>query len=229
MKKKRIGQCYLCGTIGKMTQEHLPSQCLSPETPKSGFFFVPACSNCNNKYSHEESKFRDYLVTASAGKGNKSADKAYQAMRRNFMRNPIGRVGRPHKDLIRIVKNISKKDFFSPDGKIYLGTGRIISSPDDLDIESVLIKIVRGLHFLHTKEIIPSSYIMHAKIIKHIEHPELFEDAKIKGKVGDFFHFRGGWAKEDNKSGLWYMLFYQTIGAMAWFIDSTMLKNKPTH
>lgn len=157
MKKTKPRQCYLCGVKGKMTMDHLPPECLSPGTPKSGYFSIPACSTCNNKYSHEESKFRDYIATASAGRNSKSAEKAYQAMKRNFKRNPIGRAGRPHKDLVRLVNNISTKDFYSSDGQVYLFSRRVITQPDDLDARAVLIKIARGLHYFCAEEIVPDT------------------------------------------------------------------------
>ena len=81
----KIGQCYLCGKIGKgMTKEHVPPKFISPKSPNSEFAYVSVCADCNNSNSHEENKFRDFLATAGAFKGNKSADDAYAAMKRNF-------------------------------------------------------------------------------------------------------------------------------------------------
>ena len=230
MSKKKLSQCYLCGIIETgLTIEHLPPKCLSPKSADSEFATISACQNCNNKYSHEESKFRDFVATAGSGRGLIAADEAYGAMKRNFARNPIGRAGNPHKDLIRLIKNIKRRDFYTPSGKVYLGSSNVVTPPDDLDLEGVLLKIARGLHFLYTGAVIPDDYIKHAVLIEKIEYPELYEETNTRGRAGDFFHFRGGWAKEDIKSGLWYMVFYKRVGAMAWFLNSTAIKKTSKH
>lgn len=224
LKKNKIGKCYLCGRVGEMTEEHVPPKFLSPESSRSEFAFVSACESCNWDSSHEESKLRDFLATAGSGRDVKSADDAYKTMKKSFERNPIGRAGRPHKDLVRIIKSISKKDFYSPSGRIYLGTANIINPPKDLNVEEAMLKIARSLHFLYSGEVIPREYIKHAILIDKIEFPELYKEAKTSGRAGDFFHFRGGWAKQDSKAGIWYMLFYKRIGVMAWFISPDDIK-----
>lgn len=227
MKKNRIGQCYLCGAVGKMTKEHVPPKFISPKSPNSEFAFVSVCASCNNSNSHEENKFRDFLATAGAFKGSKSADDAYEAMKRNFMSNSVARLlfGRPSKDLLRIVQNIRRKDIYTPAG-IYLGTQSIIMPPKDVAWESIIVKIARSLQFLFNGKVVPSNYIMHAQLIDKIDRPDLYEKAHQAGHAGDFFHFKGGWAKEDPKSGLWYMMFYKKLGAMAWFINPTAVQTK---
>lgn len=218
MKSHKVGKCYLCGKIGKMSHEHVPPKFLSPKSPDSEFAKISACDKCNSGFSHKESKFRDFLATASAHKGNKSADDAYTAARRNFQRNPIARllIG-PNKDLKRIVSSIKRQDIYTPNG-IYLGTRSAIYASNDLEWKDVLIKIARGLHYLYSGEVIPKDYDFGAKFIQKIEFPDLYEQCKIRSRAGDFFHFAGGWTKEDPKTGLWYMVFYKKIGALVWFV-----------
>ena len=227
MAKKKLSQCYLCGIAAtNLTDDHFPPKCLSPKSADSEFAMILACKRCNKKYSDEESKFRDFVATAGSGRSLIAADEAYKKMKRNFARNQIGRAGRPHKDLVRLTKNIKYKDLYTPSGRIYLGSSYVITPPKDLDLEGVLLKIARGLHFLYTGAVIPNNYIKHAVLIEKIEYPELYEETKIRGRAGDFFHFRGGWAREDVKSGLWYMVFYKRVGAMAWFLNPTAIKRK---
>lgn len=223
MKKKKLSQCYLCGKIDerkKFTLEHVPPKFLSPKSPDSEFAKVTSCQDCNNKYAHEESKFRDFLATASAGKGNQSADEAYSAARRNFQRNPIARlfIG-PSKDLKRVVGGIKKEDLYSPSGKVYLGTASMIRVSNDVAWKDVVLKIAKGLHYLKSDSVIPEDYKTEVKFIKEVEFPDLYKDCTVRGHAGDFFHFAGGWTKEDSKFGLWYLVFYKTVGFMVWFLN----------
>ena len=224
MRRKNLSQCYLCGKVNersKFTLEHVPPKFLSPRSPDTEFAKVAACKNCNSKYSHEESKFRDFLAVATAGKGIKSADDAYSSARRNFLRNPIARlfIG-PSKDLKRIVRSIKREDIYSPSGKIYLGQALVIRMPDDVGWRDIVLKIAKGLHFLKSGYVVPENYKTVAKFIREVEFPELYKRCKVRGHAGDFFHFAGGWVKEDPKSGLWYMVFYKTVGFMVWFLKS---------
>ncbi len=187
IKKKILKKevCYLCGKGGKLTDDHVPPRCLSPKSPNTSFFHLPAHKECNERLSHEESILRDFLATVGAKKNCQSADDAFLKMKKNFSRNIIGRAGQPHKDLVRIVKNISKKDLITPQG-IYLKTVKVVYPPKDVNILSVIIKIARGLHFQCYREVIPEDYEMTAEYIKKIVDPDIYKNLKYSGNTGGF-------------------------------------------
>lgn len=217
---KQIGQCYLCGKIGKMTKEHAPPKFLSPKSPDSMFATISACEDCNKANSHAESKFRDFVAAAGAYSGNKSADGAYEASIRNFQRSPAARMllG-PSVDLVRIIKSIKHVDLFSKGG-IYLGKAPILHVPEDPDYKKVLIKIAKGVHFLKTGFVIPANYRVMAGFLNEVPPLELdiLNSLNPSERAGDFFHFRGGYAKEDVNACVYYMVFYKKVLTRVWFM-----------
>lgn len=217
MSKKSSVQCYLCGKISNtVTRDHIPPKSLAPDSSNSLFQYAPACEECNRKFSHEESKFRDFLAVLRAGNGIAAADDAYEALKRNVNRNAIKRAGTPHRDLLRILEGIAQRELYAPGG-IYLGTTKAISPASDINIQALLIKIARGLHYVHYQTIIPSGYIMKGYTLKHI--PESVIELPIVGNAGDFFHYRGGRLDEDPQAGIWFMAFYQAVYGMVYFDD----------
>jgi len=132
----------------EMTKEHVPPKFLSPKSPNSEFAFVSVCKKDNNINSHQESMFRDFVVTAAYSPDNKDTLAAYDAMMRNFTRNPTAQaiLGKPNKDLLRVFSGMRKEALRTPAG-IYLGTGVKISPAKDLDWKLILTKSQRAYTF----------------------------------------------------------------------------------
>jgi hypothetical protein len=181
--------------------------------------YAYACSECNNQLSHDESKFRDFLAVTCPSDTIPEAKDAFEKFKSNIQRNELGRAGMPHKDLTRIIQGIDNKDIYTPNN-IYLGTVSTIRPGPDIDIRAILLKIARGLHAVHANEIIPPTYEQAACLYGHsgpyppLEH---IDKAHVLGNVGNFFHYRGGWASEDPKACIWYMMFYNHLIGVAVF------------
>lgn len=215
MFKKLSVQCYLCGKVSNtVTKDHIPPKSLAPNSSNLLFQYAPACKECNRKFSHEESKFRDFLAVLRAGNGIAAADDAFESLKRNVKRNAIKRAGMPHRDFLRILDGIEQREIYTPGG-IYLGTTKVISPASDIDIQALLIKIARGLHYVHFQTIIPDQYNMEGYTLKRI--PESVVELPIAGNAGDFFHYRGGQIDEDPQIGIWFMAFYQAVFGMVYF------------
>ena len=224
-KKIKGGYCYLCGTYrNTLTRDHIPPKNLAPRTSDATFLYAYACSTCNNKLSHDESKFRDFLAVTCSDESIPEANDAFEAFKRNIQRNDLGRAGMPHKDLVRILQGMGKKDIYTPN-QIYLGTAPTISMAPDIDVKGILLKIASGLHTVHTNEIIPSSYRRAACLYGQAPpYPPMdrVDDLHVLGNVGSFFHYRGGWAPDDPKAGIWYMMFYNTLIGLAVFAPPSL-------
>lgn len=205
-------QCYLCGEFGdiltdipeegRLTFEHVLPHGLSPLSPRSAFLLLPAHMVCNNKYSDQERKFIAYLAMVCGHKGNVSADAAWAAAERSFKLNEIGRAGAPSKDLLRLVENSAPAEVRSLHG-IIISSTRICWPADDIDIQLVIGKIARGLHYYHTKTFVPKTW----KITIELGQlsPEYVLQAPIHNRLGDFFAYEGGY---DGSGSLWYMRIY---------------------
>src|SRR5258708_36290092 len=216
-RNKRRGICYLCGQDGIMTDDHVPPSCLAPNAEDTIFYKLPAHDSCNKAFSAQESRFRDYVV-AYATDGVQEAEAAFENMLRNFGRGKEERGGLPNKDFYRLYNNIVLKEGYTPGG-IYIGPVIGIRSPEDLDYKRVLIKIARGLHYYYSREIIPANYDMNADFIVSNEeyHAGYIRQLNIWGIMGDFFAYKGTWARDEPKSGIWYICFYRSLTGMVGF------------
>ncbi len=214
---KRWGICYLCGKDGVVTDDHVPPRCLAPKANNSIFYKLPACETCNRALTVQEGRFRDYVV-AYAKDGVQEAGAAFENMMRNFGRGKEERGGFPNKDFYRLYDNVVLKEGYTPGG-IYIGPVIGIKHPEDLDYKSVLIKIARGLHYYHSHEIIPVNYDMNADFVVSNEeyHAGYIRQLNRSGIMGDFFAYKGTWARDEPKSGMWYMTFNRSITGMAGF------------
>jgi hypothetical protein len=217
---KHRGVCYLCGKEGTVTDDHVPPHCLAPKADNSVFYILPTHRTCNNALSHHESRFRDYVV-AYAKDGVPEAEDAFEKMQRNFVRGKEG--GSLNQDYYRLFDNI----VFSTShiGAAQTPSGLLISPfvgikpPKDLDYRAVLLKIARGLHYYHTQEIIPdNSFMMADFVVSDWErHIASIQRLNIAGQMGDFFAYKGTWARDEPKSGIWYMIFYRSLVGVASF------------
>lgn len=213
MSKKPSVQCYYCGKWSNShTNEHVVAKCLAGDVPNIEFIRVPACLRCNNQFSIDESRFRDFLSVIGSGYGIEEADGALAAFGRS-----VGRRPGPNKDYQRIRNAITIRGIDL--GPLHFGPPPIIHLPDDLDENKVLIKIARGLHFHHTGKIVPPHYVKDAVLIPERCMPVELRQMQysITGDIGDFFHYNGWWSTEGSDSAVWVMHFYQRAIGIAWF------------
>lgn len=225
MKSSKVDFCYLCGQKKEVTKDHIPPKCLAPKLNNSLFLYAPTCKDCQKLYPHEESKFRDFLAVASAKKGRGQAvEDTLEASFRNFKRNITANriVGKPNKDLMRIISNIKTVRVRTKAG-VYLEDQKAIYAPKDINYKLILTKIAKGLHYNATKRIVPPNYDSWAMLIsdEKITNADrnLFSMCKIDGVIGGFFHFSAGYPKEDINSALYYLIFYRTVLARVWFFN----------
>jgi hypothetical protein len=217
-KNKRWGICYLCGKEGIVTDDHVPPQCLAPLADDVIFYKLPAHESCNNTLSVHESRFRDFVVSASKD-GVREAENAFENMQRNFRRRGNKEQSSfLNRDFFRLYENIERREGYTPGG-IYVGPVVGIKPAQDLDYKSVLTKIARGLHYHHNGAIIPDNYDVYASFLfsdfeRHANH---MRHLNVTGQMGDFFAFRGTSAKDEPNSGIWYMCFYRSVIGMVGF------------
>lgn len=205
-----------------MTDDHVPPHCLAPETNNSVFYKLPAHDSCNKALSVHEGRFRNYVV-AYANDTVLEAEDAFAAMQRGFERGKDERGGVLNQDYYRLYSNlvfdINRIGEAQTPGGILISSFVGIKPSEDLDYKAVLIKIARGLHYHHNQEIIPDNYTMQADfVVSDFErHSGYLQRLPIRVQMGDFFAYRGTWAEDEPRSGVWYMSFYRSLIGMVGF------------
>lgn len=195
-----------------MTQDHVPPRGLSPLSPDSDFLLLPAHSACNNRYSVQERRVITFLASACGYKGNDSADAAWKAAERSFKFNEIGRAGATSKDLVRLLKNSKLVDMYTPHG-LFRGQRTICWPSDDTDVQLIIGKIVRGLHYHHARTFVPETWEVSIFLQQvKAEHLPLFTSFPLFRRMGDFLTYRG--VCSENRS-IWYLRLYHEAYAVA--------------
>lgn len=217
-KRPVIGTCYLCGETREVELDHVPPKFLSPSSPRTDFLFAPACSSCNRGFSTHEEILRNFLATGFADSKNPSVVAAQNKMLSSFEKGKITRRALHHPHKQQILDHSKQISVYSKAG-IYLGEAMKISIPPEAELFEVFIKIARGLHYHHYKEVLTDQDLLHAEYYPTdaIEsHPEVFNDAAsilpIKGACGDFFGYAGYSAHLDGKTvDVWMMEIYDRL------------------
>lgn len=211
-KKLELSQCYLCGKICDTPSiDHIPPWCLAPNSPQSSFIQLPACKKCNNSYQIKENHFRDFTANVAHGSGNLAADAAYEKYKR-WTEKEYERLGRPNKDLQRIIDSSDPAIHIDMDGKI-LGTSTIFRDGPDFFTKEIFIKIARGIHYHHTKIALLSGHHIYIYRVNYIQFLDYTQAASnlFYGKQGDFFEYIGGYEENDPACGIWALSLYSKI------------------
>lgn len=58
--------CYLCGEPGADTRDHVPPRGMFPKEPKGNLITVPAHKACNEAFSQDDERFRNFIVAAGS-------------------------------------------------------------------------------------------------------------------------------------------------------------------
>ncbi|MCE5313831.1 MAG: hypothetical protein ABFD49_09020 [Armatimonadota bacterium] len=147
MKQKTQEQCAYCGKIGKMTIEHVIPQCLFTKPLPLDIVKVPACEQCNNAKSADDSYLRDYLVTDASASEHKTA-------RKIFTTKVLSSVRKNKSDLWRSFAPSAHLSLVHCRGGISL---LYAGNLDGERIERALYRIVRGLYYRIFQQHIPEN------------------------------------------------------------------------
>ncbi len=168
--------------------DHVPAWCLAPDAPQSQFIQLPACKGCNNRYEVPESRFRDFVANVAAGSGNASAQAAYEKFQR-WTQQERERLGRPNRDLQRILDNRALALHVTTDGR-FLGVTEHVRPAPDFHIQEVFVKIARGIHYYHAGVALPTG---HHVYLYTIDQPRFVDAVQAAphlyyGRHGDFLN-----------------------------------------
>lgn len=143
--------CFLCGKEGADTREHVIAKCLLPEVPPAGTnrLTVATHRSCNAEYAKDEEYLRDLVADYAAGfpDGKGLASKRS----RSLVRDASAKYRK------KLFKGSVPADIMTPSG-LYVGKGQAVRG-DGARIDSVGIKIARGVIFADKGAFVPTSSI----------------------------------------------------------------------
>lgn len=143
---KKANTCYLCGLRSAETKDHLFPKALFNRPLPNNLPTLPACRQCNNRLSKDEEQFRLFLASGMAYE-SEAGRRIWDERIRSALK---GR--RPGlKPLVRSMVKIAKVE--SESGTL-LGYWPILEQNRE-PINRILSKIVKGLYYLDTKQILP--------------------------------------------------------------------------
>jgi len=221
-RKKYKGFCYLCGEYDThLTKDHIPPECFAPnplpsftQTSTSRFQYAYACRDCNEYYSKIEKTFKNVMLMGNPGNIQAADDAWAEFISEN--NKSLKKYGIQSKEFREILQNFPETDIYTPGG-IYLGNWRIMQMSQDSQHREEFIKIAKGLHYVHTQEIIPNTYEIGVRVNEQVIFLKEFANAPYFRFDTDFFTYLGAASVENRKLGIWYMQFYNGYFAQVWF------------
>jgi len=144
-------QCIYCGSSERITQDHVPPQCLFGDVPTSELIAVPGCLTCNNAFARDDEFLRDLIVTATLHVDMPELAAPRAALRRSLTRQKYaGPIKRMLKGATAAYAPLTSP-ILQPVRALPVDSGRL---------QNVIQRIVRGLFFHETRRRIPADYFI---------------------------------------------------------------------
>ncbi|MBA4143877.1 MAG: hypothetical protein H0X43_13045 [Nitrosospira sp.] len=214
-KKKHQLKCYLCNATAT-TRDHVPPVGLFPHPRPKNLITVPACESCNQKNSLHDEYFR-LIVATSSPNSAASLSLLHQRILPRMKRRPAL--------ITSFMKSLQWAEIKSKKG-IYLGRAKAFT-PDELRIQAVIEKIIRGLYYHHQKRALPSDHF----IEKYYRNPDLTEEfwkaisslpRRDIGENGSVFSYRYAVDEQVDANSFWFLMFFDNsfFISRTWKIDN---------
>jgi hypothetical protein len=212
--------CYLCGkALSEPTnRDHVPPRrFFAPEVRKkfsvTSLITLPTHQACNARRRLDEEYFVHTLLPFA--RGSTSGDALF--------RDGMARVGRGEN--VKLANQVLK-EFEHVVGGIILPANRVAKRIDPNRVEGVIYKIVRGLHYHHLGEILPSIWDCSFTITPPGEPPpEIYQaitDANLLNSRGSYqgvFAYSFHTFPDVHDLHVWLMLLWDRIIITATFHD----------
>lgn len=201
MKQNDRTSCVYCGSKMNITSDHIPPKCLFRERKGLQLITVPACDRCNNSYKKDDEYFRIYVSADISN--NQQGDKLWyeKVMGSTFRRSPKLR-----KNIVSNISNISV-NVKRPNGAILKGK---ILNFDASRVNSVLIRIVKGLYWHHYNKCLPPNILFEV-----YQNPPINDEIKsilLRTKFctigNEEFKYRYRRCDDDNFTSVWGLSFF---------------------
>lgn len=183
--KNRI--CYLCGGVAT-TKDHVPSKNLFESPLPSNFITLPACVNCNVKFSKDEEWFRNQILAMSFSERGRRLwkNKALKALNRK-----------------------PKLKFDMRENLIKLNDGKTAIKFSAERANKIIKKVIYGLFFHHFGQRIRDNLQWAVYLNPQNNLLEKYgNNLQFYSIQADAFSYAFGYDREKPDQSLWWLLFH---------------------
>src|SRR6266481_2713601 len=175
-RHRNVGLCYLCGKplTEPTSVDHVPPLLFFPKELRkkydmSQLLTIRVHQACNLAWQLDEEYFVHTLLPIA--RGSESADAAH---RQSFRKYQTGKN-------VRLINQVMNEFRHVVNG-VHLPANRVAKLIDANRVHDVIWKIVRGLHFHHTGEVLPTLWSLTYTITPPYEDPPDFFKAFAQGR-----------------------------------------------
>ena len=211
MKKALTNICYLCGKplVPPTNADHpVMQQLFAPEIRRkyniSKLLTLDVHKSCNTAYKHDEDYFVRTLMPFA--RGSESGNAIYAKVLNDY------RVGKE----VLLTRKVLREFDPTPGGLILPG-GKVVKRFESERLRRVAWKMVRGLHFHHTREVLPEQWsTVGVKIFSPDEQPSndvlLFASrTNSRGTYPGVFDYKFDKFPESNNLHYWLLLLWDRL------------------
>jgi hypothetical protein len=143
-------ECAYCGIRGKMTEDHIPPQCLFPENKRTAPVSVPCCEGCRPEQSKDDEYFFTVISTHAAVERHSAVRRLLPTVER-ALRRP------DHRGLVLgLLRNAQPATLMTQSG-LYVAPTYLVPIHANR-LQCVPTRIVRGLYYHVTRSRLPSDH-----------------------------------------------------------------------
>lgn len=214
---KRIPDlCYICGELcsGKVDRDHVPPKQFYADQVRRqhnlNLLTIPVHADCNKAFHLDEDYFVNTLMPFA--RGTYAGDAIYSEILEKFR----------HGEKRRLVHRVLCEFEHRPSGLVLPG-GRMVKRFDGARLHRVAWKIVRGLHFHHSGEILPSGHTNWLRISLPDDRPPddffLLAEERKRGQHPGVFDYKFARFSEADNLNYWALLLWDRLILLITFHD----------
>lgn len=217
-RKQKVGNCAYCGEYRQLTDDHVPSRALYPESKTNSRvqrITVPACEGCNGSWKDDEVQFRNIVLIS--GESNAAADDLWKGKTlRSF----------DHVDGTRRVRELAEQ---MVPVRIGGAERHMVYPARDERVCRVLRKVIRGLCHHHQSFTAVPDNLVWVDVQRYEIPPEFFDEMKSGHVEPDIFSYRYAVLDDPDIHSFWLLRFFERTPFIGMVFRSALSRARVEH
>lgn len=223
-KRARSGECTYCGTVGPLTNDHVPPKGLFPKGTWPDLIKVPACASCNAGFSKDDEYFRMMLTIREDVAEHAAAQEPLAAVQRSLRKPAKAKLA------AAAARNVRSSEKWK--SGIFLGE-KPAYAVDMERVAGVVRRTVLGLFFHEFGRRLPHDFAVHVTPVEMIDGSSLpalmgfktIVTAAASGPTKSFadggFEYSVKATAEKTDATVWNLQFYGAVLFLAITLPTT--------